>query len=90
MAFIERVKELRKKLIVSLVGLLIAAAVYCVVYDPKILILCKPFEALENLVEDKVLFVNTIFDGFLIKIRVTLLTGVIISMSWYLYRCYDL
>jgi len=86
MSFVEHVGELRKRLIVSLLGLLIAAIVCYIFYDPIILILYKPFETLDNSIQDKVLFVNTIFEGFLIKIRVALLSGVILSMPLHLYN----
>jgi len=86
MTFIEHIKELRKRLIVSLLGLLIATIVCFIFYDSIILILYKPFETLNNSIEDKVLFVNTIFEGFLIKIRVALLSGVILSMPLHLYN----
>ncbi len=86
MTFIEHVKELRKRLIVSLLGLLIATIVCFIFYEPIILILYRPFETLDNSIENKVLFVSTIFEGFLIKIRVALISGVILSMPLHLYN----
>jgi sec-independent protein translocase protein TatC len=86
MTLVEHIRELRKRLIVSLIGILIAAVVSFVFYDTIIVMLYKPYRLLESSIEDKILFVNTIYEGFLIKLKVSFLCGVILSMPLHLYN----
>ena len=86
MSFIDHIKELRRRLIVSLCAILVATIVSFVLYDAIISFLFHPFEAIEIAFENDVLFVNTIFEGFLTKIKVSLLSGIVLSLPLHFYN----
>ena len=86
MSLIDHIKELRRRLIVSLCAILAATIVSFVLYDIIISILFHPFEAIEISLDNDVLFVNTIFEGFLTKIKVSLLSGIVLSLPLHFYN----
>ena len=45
-----------------------------------------PFEMIESLTTDEQLFINTLFEGFLTKLKISLLVGIIISFPVHLYN----
>ena len=86
MLFFEHLKELRRRLIGSLITILIATIVTFIFYDFIISILFRPFESLKITGMSDVLFVNTIFEGFLIKIKVAFLSGILFSSPVHIYN----
>lgn len=85
MPFLEHLKELRRRLIASSLAVLCGAVFSFVAYDAILRILFKPFEAVPHSTES-LLFANTIFEGFLIKIKVAILSGIILSLPVHLYN----
>lgn len=86
----EHLLELRKRLIVSLLAALAASVVCFIFYDRILSFLFSPFSKIKAgeqlLQEGKVLFVNTIFEGFLIKLKIALLSGFILSAPVHLFN----
>lgn len=86
MSLIDHIKELRRRFIVSLCAVLVSTIVSFILYDNIISILFNPFKAIEISPGNDVLFVNTIFEGFLIKIKVSLLSGIVLSLPLHFYN----
>ena len=79
MLFIDHIQELRKRIIVSLLALLCTAIASFILF--------KPFKALAHLIaEEEVLFMHTIFEGFLIRMKVSIISGSILSFPVHLYN----
>jgi len=87
MPLLDHLRELRMRLIVSVIGLTCTTVVAFILYDYIIEFLYNPFTVLKGDMPDKnVLFVNTIFEGFIIKIKVSVLAGLIFSLPLHLYN----
>ena len=86
MPFLEHLRELRRRLIVSLLAVCVGAVVSFVFFDSIIALLFRPFAGLPANTGDQTLYINTIFEGFLIKIKVVLLSGLILSLPVHLYN----
>ena len=86
MTLIEHIAELRRRLIVSLAAILLGAIGSFVFYQNIISLLAKPFEALGRGEAEEVLFVNTVFEAFLVKIKVALLSGVVASLPVHVFN----
>jgi sec-independent protein translocase protein TatC len=86
MPFIDHIKEFRRRLIVSLCALLVATIVSFIFYDAIIYILFHPFKDLDIIFGNEVLFVNTLFEGFITKIKISLLAGIVISIPLHFYN----
>ena len=87
MLFIDHIQELRKRIIVSLLALLCTAIASFIFHDIITSIIFKPFKALAHLIaEEEVLFMHTIFEGFLIRMKVSIISGSILSFPVHLYN----
>ena len=86
MPFLDHVKELRRKLIVSFLAIVVVSVVCFCFYSPIISFLYRPFAALNRSPEGKLLFINTVFEGFLIKIKVAFLAGIVLSSPLHTYN----
>ena len=82
----EHLRELRKRLIISIVAAAVAAIICFFLYDFILYFLFRPFKTLDQPIAGDFLFVNTIFEGFVTKLKVSLLCGVIISLPVHLYN----
>ena len=79
MPFIEHVKELRRLLIISLCAVSLASIICFIFYDQILQVLFLPFSYVSK-ESGGSLYVNTLLEGFLNKIKVSVLTGFIISL----------
>ena len=95
MTFAEHATELRRRLIVSLLAVIAGAVVGYTIYEGVLLILLRPLELLAQLpqadltdtaVAEARLYINTIFEGFLVRLKVAVVTGVVISLPVHLYN----
>jgi sec-independent protein translocase protein TatC len=84
--FIEHVRELKKRLIVSIVGLLGASVLSYVFYDLIIDALFRPFGSVNSALSQGTLFVNTVVEGFLTRLRIALICGAVLSMPLHLFN----
>ena len=86
MTFIEHLVELRKRIIVSLIGALLGAFVVFFLFDQIVNFLLTPFNLIETAAGGQQLFINSLFEGFLTKLKISLLIGIIISLPVHLYN----
>ena len=84
MPFLEHVRELRKRVIISLIALLVGGIASFVFYDFIVDLLKKPFE---NAVPGETqLYVYSVLEGFIVKIKVSIFSGGILSFPVHLYN----
>jgi sec-independent protein translocase protein TatC len=87
MPFLEHLQELRKRIIVSMIAVLCAAVLSYVFFDPIVAFLFEPFRNIEALqLREQILFVNTIFEGFLVRLKVAILAGIVFSLPVHLFN----
>jgi len=86
MPFLEHLRELRKRLILSTFAFLIAAIVTFIFYNTIIEILSKPIQITNSALNNKSLFINSIYEGFVMRIKVSLLGGIILSLPIHIYN----
>ena len=87
MTFLEHAEELRRRLMVSLVAALVAAGVCYGFYEWILDLLLAPLAAIqERLGGEQHLFATSLFEGFLVRMKVALLAGVIASLPVHGYN----
>ncbi len=85
--FLEHLIELRRRVISSLIAVLIAAVLCFIFYDAIFRFFFGPFEVLDGPeFTGNTLFINSLFEGFLTKLKISLLTGLILSLPVHLYN----
>ncbi len=86
MAFLDHVRELRKKIIVSLIAILGGTIVCYIFFRPIVDFLYRPLRYIERLAGgEEILYVNTLFEGFLIRIKVALLAGIVFTLPVHIF-----
>ena len=91
MPFLEHAAELRRRLISSLLAVLLAAIVCYLFYEPVLALLLRPLESLPDAAaaadaDGAYLFINTIFEGFLVRVKVALIAGAVLATPVHLYN----
>lgn len=87
MPILLHLKELRKRLFFSLIALAIGFSIAMGYYDYIIEFLFEPFMQLSgNKTSDEVLFVNTIAEGLIVQLKVSVFAGLIISSPIHIYN----
>lgn len=92
MPFLQHAAELRRRLITSLAAALLAAAVCYLFYEPVLAVLLRPLQSLPGAAaaapeaDAAYLFINTIFEGFLVRVKVALIAGAVLSLPVHLYN----
>jgi sec-independent protein translocase protein TatC len=78
--------ELRRRFVVSLIAAAACAVAAFVFYAPIVGYLIRPFALIRPPGAESVLYATTIFEGFLVKLRVSLITGLIASSPVHLFN----
>jgi sec-independent protein translocase protein TatC len=87
MSFVDHLRELRRRIIVSMIAILCTAILSYVFFDYIVALLFKPFRGIEALsVRDEILFINTIFEGFLVRLKVAILAGIVFSLPIHVFN----
>lgn len=86
MSFIDHIRELRRRLIFSTIVTLILAGAGFFFYETIISLFFTPFKGIESALKGDMLFVNSIFEGFVIKLKVSILAGVTAAIPIYLFH----
>lgn len=86
MPLLSHLNELRRNIIISGVALLIGFIAALFLYDYIIEYLFTPLLQLTSDAEGKVLYINTIVEGFLVRLKISALTGFIISSPVHLFN----
>lgn len=80
MPLLLHLQELRKRLLISAVALAIGFCIALVFYNSIMEFLMKPLLQLTDGIGDDVLYVNTIAEGFVVQLKISLLVGFILSI----------
>jgi len=83
--FVEHLKELRRRIIVSAAAVLLGAVAGFVLFDWIFAFFAEPFENLSQTL-DSTMFVNTIFEGFAVKMKLSIISGTVLSLPVHLYN----
>ena len=87
MTFLQHADELRRRVIVSLVAALVAAGVCYGFYEWILDLLLVPLVAIqERLGGEQHLYATSLFEGFLVRVKVALLAGVVASLPVHGYH----
>ncbi|MCY4485287.1 MAG: twin-arginine translocase subunit TatC [Spirochaetaceae bacterium] len=91
MPFLQHAAELRRRLIISLLAALGGAIVCYSFYEPVLAVLLRPLDAVPDVAAaegggEAYLFINTIFEGFLVRVKVALIAGVVLSLPVHFYN----
>ncbi|MDC7225162.1 MAG: twin-arginine translocase subunit TatC [Spirochaetales bacterium] len=85
MAFRAHLKALKRTLIVCLISFICASVICFLFFDPIVEFLYAPFLSIENAGTEDTLFINNIFEGFLAKLKISLLSGLTLSFPIILF-----
>ncbi|WP_321329852.1 twin-arginine translocase subunit TatC [uncultured Ilyobacter sp.] len=85
MHIFEHLKELRKKLIISVISFAIFVVVAFAIHNQIVDLFIKFYSSIPSGGENK-LFVNSIVEGMTTKIKISLIMGLILSMPLHLYN----
>lgn len=86
MALVAHLSEMRKRLIVSIIALISCFFLALFLYDHVIAFLQKPFQSLSTTFDDNTLYINTIFEGFIVRLKISVLTALVMSSPVHLYN----
>jgi sec-independent protein translocase protein TatC len=82
---LEHIRELRKRIILSSLSIIFTSLISFILYDKYIQLLIIPFNNM-NTQLDNSLYIQTIFEGFLIKIKISFLAGLILGFPIIIYH----
>ncbi len=85
MTLLEHLSELRNRFLVSAVAILVAAAICYGFYDRLFEIFFRPYGMLKNSIGNT-LFINSIFEGFVVKVKLSFFAGIILSFPVHLFN----
>ena len=87
MDFLDHIKELRYRIMLSLITLIIGGVFSFIFYNWIIDFLSKPFESINELSnQNKQLYIYSIFEGFTTKIKISLLSSLLITSPFHLLQ----
>lgn len=86
MPILSHLKELRSRLLSSIIFLIIGFSVAIFFYDYIIAVLYKPLLVLESSLDNNILYINTVFEGFVVKLKVSVLSGLILSYPLHIFN----
>jgi sec-independent protein translocase protein TatC len=84
MPLLDHITELRRLVIVSVVAVAVLSIASFAFYDRIIELLYRPLRVLEESGEESLLYINTIFEGFLTRLKVSVLAGFVLSFPVHL------
>lgn len=86
MTFLEHAAELRRRLIFSLLAALAGSVACFILYDPIITFLQAPLEVVGKDKSDAFLFVGTVFEAFIVKFKLSIYAGFVITTPVHLFN----
>lgn len=87
MSFLDHLRELRRRIIVSMIAVLCTAVVSYIFFDYLVAFLFQPFREIDTLASrEEILFMNTIFEGFLVRLKVAIVAGVVFSLPLHVFN----
>lgn len=86
MPFLDHLAELRRLLIISVIALAAGSAVSFVLYNHIIDLLYDPLTVLARRDDGNLLYINTIFEGFLTRLKISIMSGAVLSFPVHLFN----
>jgi len=86
MAFKSHMKVLKWTLLISFISLVCGSIVCFIFFEPIVEFLYEPFLSIEGSGMGDTLFINSIFEGFLTKLKISVLSGFILSFPIILFK----
>lgn len=86
MTFLEHAEELRRRVIVSLAAVAVAAGVCYALHESILDLLLAPLEPIRARLGEQQLYATSLFEGFLVRVKVALLAGVVVSLPVHGYN----
>ena len=87
MSLLEHLRELRLRIIISLIAAAGLSVVAYIFFNPIVAFLFQPFRRVNALsARDEILFVNSLFEGFVVRIKVSILAGIVFSLPVHFYN----
>lgn len=85
MSLFDHIKELRQRIFVSLFFFAAATAACLYLYDSIFAFFFRPFEALEEVL-GQMLFISYVYEGFLMKIKLSMIAGLVLSSPVHIFN----
>ena len=87
MSLLDHLRELRQRILVSLIAAAALSIAAYVFFDPIVAFLFRPFREISALsARDEILFVNSLFEGFVVRVKVSVLAGIVFSLPVHVYN----
>ena len=86
LTLIDHIKELRKRLVFSVISILITSSIAFFAFDIAIQWLSKPFESIVSTLSGHQLYITSLLEGFTTKIKFSFLFGIALSFPVLLYQ----
>ena len=86
MSLLSHIAVLRKLVIVSLVSVAAGSVASFILYEHIVDLLYRPLRVLGDGAGDPLLYINTIFEGFVTRLKVALLSGIVVSLPIHLFN----
>ncbi|MBN1697771.1 MAG: twin-arginine translocase subunit TatC [Spirochaetales bacterium] len=86
MSFLDHIRELRGRLIVSCIACVVCSIVAFIFFDPIVAILYKPFETIDSSMNNADLYIKSLFEGVIVKFKISIIAGFILSLPVHLYN----
>ncbi len=88
MTLLEHLAELRGRILVSAAAIVAASIACYIFYEQLFAIFYRPYGLLPGAggPEGKTLFINSIFEGFLVRVKLSVVAGIIVSFPVHLYN----
>ena len=85
--FLTHLRELKRRILICVAVTLITSIIGYIFYHAIVDFLSQPISSLGTITQNKTLFyVTTIFEGFIVRIKFSLLAGLVMSTPVYLYH----
>ncbi|RAP37726.1 twin-arginine translocase subunit TatC [Candidatus Marinamargulisbacteria bacterium SCGC AAA071-K20] len=82
---IDHIRELRKRLVISMICLCITSVIGFYLFDPIINFLAKPYLEIPSSLNQK-LIITSLFEGFSTKFKLSLVLGAVLALPCFLYQ----
>jgi len=86
MTFLAHLAELRRRLILSLLAILVGSVACFVLYGPIVDFLKAPIQSIAGPGGEAFLFVGTVFEAFLVKFKVSIAAGFVATLPVHLFN----
>lgn len=86
MSIFAHLNELRRRLFISIAALVLCFVVSLFLYDTVITVLLKPFLSVSSSIAESSLYINTIFEGFVVRLKISALTALVMSFPVHLFN----